>query len=390
MLALFLITALLISFTGCRRRITPDAQQIVYETYPEEIPDPNLPAEGQVEEGPPQEDDDPEYVFDPTAPPADKEIAAQGGEGVKDAPEPPETGPEIKVTLDPNGGECSTKSVTVNVGGTYGELPQPIRPGYTFKGWFSDPEAGYMVDPVTVVTVQEDHMLYAQWSDFVGYTVTFDPNGGRISPYRAEKKVFPGESYGALPTPYYDGYIMLGWYTAADSGEKITEDTPVRLGSNQTLYAHWQYDPYAYWSYRMQAIKQSMFSCRELWIYLELTGKGATQITSPLISDGGSQNVAQNLNDPYVTDGWIREKKPDCIVKITDNMGQAEAVQTAMEARFPGKTVYVLPREAVEGTDEEKLYYTMLLASLLYPEWYYQIDMDTVAEELGVQGDIYK
>ena len=140
----------------------------------------------------------------------------------------------------------------------------------------------------------------------------------------------------------------------------------------------------------MQAIQQSMFSCRELWIYLEQTGKGATQITSPLISDSGSQNVAQNLNEPYVTDSWIREKKPDCIVKITDNMGQAEAVQTAMEARFPGKTVYVLPREAVEGTDEEKLYYTMLLASLLYPEWYYQIDIDTVAEELGVQGDIYK
>ena len=39
------------------------------------------------------------------------------------------------VTFDPNGGTVDTTSKTVAVGDTYGDLPTPTRPGYTFKGW---------------------------------------------------------------------------------------------------------------------------------------------------------------------------------------------------------------------------------------------------------------
>ena len=48
---------------------------------------------------------------------------------------------------------------------------------------------------------------------FVGtpYTVTFDPNGGTVSP--TSKTVMSGMSYGDLPTPTKTGYNFLGWST---------------------------------------------------------------------------------------------------------------------------------------------------------------------------------
>lgn len=389
-LTLLLCVAFLLSFAGCRRRITPDADEIVYETYPEEVPDPNLTGDETVPEGVPDENQDPNMVFDSTAPPVDEEISAEGGEKVENAPKPPEKGEEIIVSFDPNGGECSTQTIKAHVGATYGELPQPIWPGHAFKGWFTDPEVGFSVDATTVVTIGEDHTLYAKWSEFMGYTITFDPCGGRLSPYHTEKKVYPGETYGELPTPYYNGYILTGWFTAPQGGEKVTPDTPFTLNAEQTLYAQWEYSPIDYWAYVLKNTTQKIFSCQETYIYVELEADSITMQHCTLISDTGSQNVAQNREDPHVDDNWVKEKNPGVIVKITSNIGSAEAVRTAVENRFPGKTVLVFPLEAVEGSDAEKLYYALTLAQLLYPEYYYEINMDTVGAELGVQGSVHK
>ena len=48
---------------------------------------------------------------------------------------------------------------------------------------------------------------------FIGtpYTVTFDPNGGTVSP--TSKTVMGGMNYGELPTPTKAGYNFLGWST---------------------------------------------------------------------------------------------------------------------------------------------------------------------------------
>lgn len=67
------------------------------------------------------------------------------------------------------------------------------------------------------------------------YTVTFDANGGEeVSPVKKKK----GENIGTLPTPERAGYEFKGWYTAAEGGEAVTEDTAVT--ENVTIYAHWE------------------------------------------------------------------------------------------------------------------------------------------------------
>ena len=68
-------------------------------------------------------------------------------------------------------------------------------------------------------------------------TVTFNPNGGTVSP--TTKTVTIGSTYGTLPTPACTNYNFDGWYTSALGGSKVTASTTVTATSNHTLYAHW-------------------------------------------------------------------------------------------------------------------------------------------------------
>ena len=70
------------------------------------------------------------------------------------------------------------------------------------------------------------------------YTVTFNANGGSVSP--ATKTAVYGQTYGTLPTPTRQYYAFLGWFTAASGGTEVTASTTCSLSANQTLYAHWQ------------------------------------------------------------------------------------------------------------------------------------------------------
>ncbi|MCM1507959.1 MAG: InlB B-repeat-containing protein [Ruminococcus flavefaciens] len=74
------------------------------------------------------------------------------------------------------------------------------------------------------------------------FTVTFNANGGSVSP--TSKTVTYNQNYGDLPTPTRTGYTFAGWFTSADGGTQITSGTQVNLTANQTLYAHWTANQY--------------------------------------------------------------------------------------------------------------------------------------------------
>lgn len=71
------------------------------------------------------------------------------------------------------------------------------------------------------------------------YLVTFDPNGGRVSP--TSTAVTIGKPYGTLPTPNRYGYDFDGWYTEKIGGKdkEVTETDVVGTNPPATLYAHW-------------------------------------------------------------------------------------------------------------------------------------------------------
>ena len=73
------------------------------------------------------------------------------------------------------------------------------------------------------------------------FTVTFDANGGSVS--TTSKTVTQGKTYGDLPTPTWTNHDFLGWFSSPDGGTQIKSGSTVNLSGDQTLYAHWDYNP---------------------------------------------------------------------------------------------------------------------------------------------------
>lgn len=147
-------------------------------------------------------------------------------------------GKKLRVTFRADGGELDDIYREVRRNEAYGDMPVPVRPGYTFVGWFTQRNGGELVTAEAVVVEMEDHTLFAHWERApVVVTVHFVPCGGMVDP--AEKTVTSGEAYGDLPTPVRDGYEFKGWFTASLGGSAVTADTVVGRTYTHWLYAQW-------------------------------------------------------------------------------------------------------------------------------------------------------
>ena len=72
------------------------------------------------------------------------------------------------------------------------------------------------------------------------HVVTFDANGGSVSP--SSRTVAGDVAVGSLPTPTRAGHDFLGWYTALTGGSRVTASTVVT--ADVRYYAHWQIKTY--------------------------------------------------------------------------------------------------------------------------------------------------
>ena len=79
---------------------------------------------------------------------------------------------------------------------------------YSFLGWFDNEEL--TGTPITQIAkgTKNNIVLWAKWSS-TQITVTFNPNGGGVSPLT--KVVKKGGTYGELPAPTKAGYTFNGW-----------------------------------------------------------------------------------------------------------------------------------------------------------------------------------
>lgn len=136
------------------------------------------------------------------------------------------------ITLNPNGGTLPEYSLVEGAA-----LPIPTKTGYTFAGWYENPD--FTGNPVADVPTDSTGELtfYAKWTANT-YTVIFDANGGSVDPTSA---VTVAGKLTSLPTPAYDGYDFLGWFTDKEGGDKVTTDTVFTADS--VIYAHWKNIP---------------------------------------------------------------------------------------------------------------------------------------------------
>lgn len=142
-------------------------------------------------------------------------------------------------TFNGNGGSTpSPSSITKEYNVALGTLPTCTRTGYTFLGWYTASSGGTKISTTTVVT--KNITYYAQWS-INSYTLTFNPNGGTVTP--TSKDLEYNSAYGTLPTPTRASdaqytYTFAGWYTAATGGTQVTATTKM-AAKDTTVYAHW-------------------------------------------------------------------------------------------------------------------------------------------------------
>lgn len=117
------------------------------------------------------------------------------------------------------------------------------KPGYDFKGWFSDQSHTHITSTTDLLSAYPD--AYPVW-EAKKYNVSFDPNGGSfttgtdlssprtVSQTYDSKYVFPED-------PVQKGYYFVGWYTQQTGGQKVTDSTTVKVLDDSTvLYAHWE------------------------------------------------------------------------------------------------------------------------------------------------------
>lgn len=120
---------------------------------------------------------------------------------------------------------------------SYGTLQTLSRTGYTFGGW-KDAEG----NTVTETTVATEHKsIYSVW-EIINYTITYDANGGNISP---STKSYTIEDTLTLPTPSRDGYVFQGWKVTESDGSWAVDglcpagEVPAGMYGNVTLTAQW-------------------------------------------------------------------------------------------------------------------------------------------------------
>ena len=70
----------------------------------------------------------------------------------------------------------------------------------------------------------------------IDQVVEFDPCGGTLDKTSGTFKL--GAQYVNLPKPTMDGYMFLGWFTAAEDGVEVAPTDKCKTGVTR-LYAHW-------------------------------------------------------------------------------------------------------------------------------------------------------
>lgn len=131
------------------------------------------------------------------------------------------------ITFDTDGGSA-IDPITQDYGTDITAPADPTKTGYTFTGWEPELPATMPAENITVA---------AQWR-INSYTVTLDPNGGRVSPDALSVTYLT--PYGSLPTPVRSDYRFDGWYLGDD---KIEPQTVMSQAAPHTLTARWTFQP---------------------------------------------------------------------------------------------------------------------------------------------------
>ena len=140
------------------------------------------------------------------------------------------------ITYELNGGTNAPENpVSYNVETGTITLKDPVKPGYTFGGWYKDGEFTTQVTEIPQGTTG-NITFYAKWLE--NYTITYELDGGTNAPENPASYNVETETI-TLKAPTKDGFAFTGWFESPDfSTTEVKEITQGSTG-DKTLYARW-------------------------------------------------------------------------------------------------------------------------------------------------------
>ncbi len=148
------------------------------------------------------------------------------------------------ITYVTDGGTINGTYPKTYTEGTVTVLPTDVtRDGYTFLGWYDAETNGAKVTQIEA-DATGDKTFYAYWqqNDTPARTwnITYVTDGGTIN--GSYPTTYTEGTVTVLPTDVTkSGYTFLGWFTAAEDGEKVTQIGASETG-DKVFYAHWKKD----------------------------------------------------------------------------------------------------------------------------------------------------
>ncbi len=216
------------------------------------------------------------------------------------------------VIFDLNGGEGSIDIQHVEKGGKVEKPNDPVRAGYTFKGWkFYGKDWDFNKHTVTGVTI-----LTADW-EIINYTMTYTSlnNGGTIFEYAKTFHYNDTVNVKALPNA---GYSLEGWYVDGDFDNPISTD-----------------DEYSF------KMPDKDYEISAKWIQYTLTtsknidGGTITEYSATPITAGTSVTLEAQTSTGYTWLGWYKgdnQISPD--TTFTYKMGKEDTIIVAKWALY--------------------------------------------------------
>ena len=341
---------------------------------------------------------------------------------------------KVTVLFDPNSTEAKfisgESSMEAEVGSIYGDLPVVEWEGHIFKGWYTEKEGGVIIRSATRVTNDQTHTLYAHWDDQAEepadpdphkpddpdpgqpdnpepgqpddpepgqpdnppenpdpqeptepaktYNVSFDLNGdsAQFTSGGGSMEVEENGRYGSLPTAKRTGHTFAGWYTAADGGSRVNGGDRFTVNADQTLYAHWDYDPYADWDNKFKEDTNNITD--PLPCYIDESDDDEVDMVKSC-----KGRIAESDEDPEIIIKFIKnfDEKDD-----EEKQAKAEELIEAYRTDHPDAAVRVIlmSSKALTGGEKRKLAYRLALLDAMYG-FYGEDGVMDAASELEVE-----
>ena len=148
---------------------------------------------------------------------------------------------DAEITFDGNGAENTMDKQIVIKNETTNINPNVFtKTGYTFDHWEDANDSTIIYDDEAPITIDEDITLKAIWNPIV-YTVTYNANGGIVSPVSFEKTYGIDIDVASLSVAVKEGFTFNKWYKDNQFTEEYTGNDDIYV-ANTPVFIYAKYD----------------------------------------------------------------------------------------------------------------------------------------------------